>query len=1315
MTIDSAYINAAVEQGGSNNLKSTSLRPTYNLSTGKVPTTENLSTTMSKAISEKKHIVKDINDSMLIEERDEHPSTWTFDKLTPMEERASVHDMSSGESTKDCTTLTSTVSTHSTEISAKSIENSQLEPLVRTNVVTVKKQKPRPERNLLTASPKKDCGPTDRNHQVDDSKFGIETVTDDYRLQNIDESGHLFPFYVENEFTIQDPEEHEEAENAHASAQLHPMATAVKSDSHAKSYTQKEDIYDQEAETTYTEHVLQMFETAALLYSNASNLAVAAINNAPSAISIPKRDESKTASSTTYKSMGIDTHASVKQDLAVTLSTANVKSDEEITPNSSQSDDSASESSENDSEDKSLANTASETSSIEEATVVNESFAHGENLCHESSFDDLSSTPSQESHLQRTVIMSNVTTRGPVEYTKLRPSSMSDYTRDSHLRREEPRYGNLKNKSWTVTGTYTPGASARLASKNRLQNHTWKTDCVSFQPKGVHKAESSDSGDLFDGIEEVLSTNPGLQPSETEDTGILDDASSKASESVSHDYSSTLGVTYSYQESIERGMFPTDTIRFTAVQNKPANSDLQMSSFRTSKKTVAAENLAAPKNGVEANKVGAMEIQFYSKAPSSSVDNVNANKPIDKALSSSSPHDARSDDASARKATPSNPFDNVTASNPFDNVQDYTNTDVGNDGIKPLISSVDLFIEKPERSPTDATTVKMEDSEEITVQDDAFLPTDSHYQVLASHRPTTLAKIDDGLQCSSPSSFLGDLDELRNELISLNFKTLPDVETSDPGADIENQRASLPMPSQNTGHEGYSGDVVSIDTGHVQTDVLRAENQAGSPRAEVNAVEDYRQAAAAYDYMGAIDPAVVYDRFDAKPTNNTRSNSGRMLKDPFTHIGANADRVREDPFAGDSGIFNIDDDDNKSAAFNRDHPFAKASSRRQRSMLLCIIIFSCLAVIAIVITVPVLYIAKNAQLSAGSMTAVQGTSAPSSGPSPSSTWSPSVVAGFPARSSGTHSSARTHLPTKTPSGSPVHLSNSSVVPTNKPKQCFQGTAELRQAVDVYLSGSKGSKSTVSAAYGASIGDWCVASISDFSELFSIRRNPLAQTFNEPIGAWNVSSAKNMNSMFLGAVNFQQDISSWRTDNVKDMSSMLSQTSFNGVIESWNVSRVHNFAGMFQQALFDGSLAGWDTRAATNMSQMFDFTKNFKGIGLSTWQTPRVIDFSAMFRWSEKFNEPLISWNVRSATYADSMFMDAMSYDQPMSLWDVRNVVSARGMLQNAISFHQNLCLWGTLLSNATNVTSMFKNAMSCDSMNDPSLHSNPRGPFCAKC
>lgn len=214
-------------------------------------------------------------------------------------------------------------------------------------------------------------------------------------------------------------------------------------------------------------------------------------------------------------------------------------------------------------------------------------------------------------------------------------------------------------------------------------------------------------------------------------------------------------------------------------------------------------------------------------------------------------------------------------------------------------------------------------------------------------------------------------------------------------------------------------------------------------------------------------------------------------------------------------------------------------------------------------------------------------------------------------------------------------------------------AELWQAVDDYL---EDPASTLD--YGATINDWDVSRVTDFSRVFDAStiqgvRNPAAATFNEPIGSWDVSSATSMLLMFDGARMFNQDLSSWNVTSVRTMWAMFQDArSFNQDISMWDMSNVER--------------APW------------------------------------MFAGATSFNQNLAAWNVSSVADAKCMFAS----------WPVNMV--------DTMSFNQNLCEWRNRLPASVDVTGMFSGGCSeffgpshsCPVQTDPILRD---GPYCHEC
>jgi surface protein len=203
------------------------------------------------------------------------------------------------------------------------------------------------------------------------------------------------------------------------------------------------------------------------------------------------------------------------------------------------------------------------------------------------------------------------------------------------------------------------------------------------------------------------------------------------------------------------------------------------------------------------------------------------------------------------------------------------------------------------------------------------------------------------------------------------------------------------------------------------------------------------------------------------------------------------------------------------------------------------------------------------------------------------------------------------------------------------------------------------------SFNEDIGAWDVSNVTDMSYMFKSLESESPIIFNQNIGAWDVSSVTNMNSMFFGATLFNQDISSWDVSNVTDMSFMFgtfedfeSSTSFNQNIGAWDVSNVTDMSFMFIQATsFNQNIGAWDVSSVTNMSGMFALATLFNE-DIGDWDVSNVTNMSIMFAGlfeTTSFNQDIGAWDVSNVTDMSAMFIYATSFNQDIGAWDVSNV------------------------------------------------------------
>jgi len=123
---------------------------------------------------------------------------------------------------------------------------------------------------------------------------------------------------------------------------------------------------------------------------------------------------------------------------------------------------------------------------------------------------------------------------------------------------------------------------------------------------------------------------------------------------------------------------------------------------------------------------------------------------------------------------------------------------------------------------------------------------------------------------------------------------------------------------------------------------------------------------------------------------------------------------------------------------------------------------------------------------------------------------------------------------------------------------------------------------------------------------------------------------------------------------------LSNTSFNQDISSWNTSSVTNMSMMFQSATaFNGDISSWDTSSVTNMG--------------------------SMFAYASAFNQDIGNWNTSNVTYLDAMF-NGTSFNQNLTGWCVSNISSAPAQGFGTSITQANKPIWGTCPNYNINVT-----------------------------
>jgi len=200
-----------------------------------------------------------------------------------------------------------------------------------------------------------------------------------------------------------------------------------------------------------------------------------------------------------------------------------------------------------------------------------------------------------------------------------------------------------------------------------------------------------------------------------------------------------------------------------------------------------------------------------------------------------------------------------------------------------------------------------------------------------------------------------------------------------------------------------------------------------------------------------------------------------------------------------------------------------------------------------------------------------------------------------------------------------------------------------------------------------ITNWSVQNVTNMKWMF---RN--CTSFNQPLG-WTTSALQDTQSMFEGALSFNQNIGSWDMSKVTTTALMFSNaTSFNNdgssTISNWDLSAVTQAGSMFRFAsAFNQNIPDWDLSNSTSMNEMFRDATLFNGT-VTNWQTQSMEDARFMFAGTA-FDQDVSNWSIASLTNAQGFifFLTPFSTTNYDLLLDSTTGWASQATIQNNVT------------------------------------------------
>jgi len=208
----------------------------------------------------------------------------------------------------------------------------------------------------------------------------------------------------------------------------------------------------------------------------------------------------------------------------------------------------------------------------------------------------------------------------------------------------------------------------------------------------------------------------------------------------------------------------------------------------------------------------------------------------------------------------------------------------------------------------------------------------------------------------------------------------------------------------------------------------------------------------------------------------------------------------------------------------------------------------------------------------------------------------------------------------------------------------------------------------------------------------------AVSFDQDMSSWDVQKVRDMRYMFLEAADFDQDLCQW--GSLLEAETIVNDMFKDTRCEDQDTPDLLDGPGPF---CFNCARTRGQRCFETNqqlrdavIEYVGDSSKNTAvarryGHPIRTWCVSGLEDFTGIFDAMDTFSESLDGWDMSSATTLSGMFHNAKRFNGQISSWDVSRVTDFSNLFRGAERFNRNIGSWDT--SRAVVMDSVFENAL----------------------